>query len=164
MMILCPTLVLRQQHVVASWTHTQTQQHVVVLVLAWGIKSSLYPLSPFCLFTKNFEECMVWNFDIKCLDPFFIIYLRLARDISGTLTDGSVNLYRSLGHTATRDYDLAMLIVIRRWILDEIFIDTDFLVSLLVSESEYFRRRKGLFRNSVTGGFTHVIQAQRLCL
>ena len=31
------------------------------------------------------------------------------------LTDGSViNLYRSLGHTATRDYDLAMLIVIRR--------------------------------------------------
>ena len=69
------------------------------------------------------------------------------------LTDGSVNLYRSLGHTATRDYDLAMLIVIRRWILDEIFIDTDFLVSLLVSESEYFRRRKGLFRNSVTRWF-----------
>ena len=64
-------------------------------------------------------------------------------------TDGSV----SLTWTAARDYDLAMLIVIRRWILDEIFIDTDFLVSLLVSESEYFRRRKGLFRNSVPRWF-----------
>ena len=67
MMILCPTLVLVQQHVVTFWTHTH-------------------------------------------------------------------DLHRSLGQQQ-EDYNLAMLIVIfshlRRWILDEIFIDTDFLVSLL---------------------------------
>lgn len=33
----------------------------------------------------------------------------------------------------------------KKVILDEIFIDTDFHVSLFFSESEYFRRRKGLF-------------------
>lgn len=49
-------------------------------------------------------------------------------------TDGSVNLYRSLGQQ--QEITIwpcwsSFSVIFRRWILHEIFIDTDFLVSLL---------------------------------